>query len=112
VIVEVEMVAFDGKDFGIKEVEVPDREAVRLPEEKLLELIYLYGQNDFEELHARRLLPAHGLVLKRSGNLPSISVGDVIRLDGRRFLVGTMGFKEIGPSEKGGWREGYGITGR
>ena len=113
-IVEVEMVAFkeEGKDFGIKMVEVPDREAARLPEEKLLDLVYLRGQNDFEEISGvRRLLPAHGLVVKQSGQSPSVSVGDVIRLDGRRFLVGAMGFKEIGPAEKGGWKEGYGITG-
>jgi hypothetical protein len=114
VIVEVEMVAFkeEGKDFGIRMVEIPDKEAVRLPEEKLLDLVYLYGQNDLEEIRARHLLPAHGVVLNPDGKFPSISVGDVIRLDGRRFLVGSMRFKEIGPEGKGGWKEGYGLTAR
>lgn len=114
-IVEVEMVAFkeEGKDFGIRTVEVPDSEAARLPEDKLLEAIYLHGQNDLGELrHIQQFLPAHALLMKQSKKFPSISVGDVIRLDGRRFLVGAMGFKEISPTEKGGWKEGYGITGR
>lgn len=96
-IVEVEMVAFkeEGHDFGIRNVEVPDYEAVRLPEEKLLEVVMRYGQNDFQPQ-----------------KIPSVSVGDVVRIDGRRFLVVTFGFKEIKPQEEGGWRKAYGFTDR
>lgn len=96
-IVEVEMVAFkeEGHDFGVRNVEVPDREAVRLPQEKLLETVMHYGQNDFQ-----------------NQKIPSVSVGDVIRLDGRRFLVTALGFKEIKPQEGGGWKKAYGFANR
>ena len=95
-IVEVEMVAFadQGKSFGIREVEIPDAEAARLSEEKLLELIFRYGQNDFQPKQ-----------------VPSVSVGDVIRIDGKRFLVSAMGFKKIGKEEEGGLMRGYELSG-
>lgn len=96
-IVEVEMVAFkeSGHDFGIRNVEVPDHEAVRLPEEKLLEAVMRYGQNDLQPQQ-----------------IPSVSVGDVVRIDGRRFLVSPVGFKELKHNEEGGWRKGYGFLDR
>lgn len=96
-IVEVEMVAFkeEGHDFGIRNVEVPDREAARLPEDKLLEIIMHYGQNDFQPQ-----------------KIPSVSMGDIIRLDGRRFLIVTFGFTELKPHEGGGWKRAYGFADR
>jgi hypothetical protein len=94
-IVEVEMVAFEpvGKDFGVREVEIPDEEACRASQDKLFELVFHYGQNDVQP--------------KRT---PSVSVGDVIRLDKRRFLVTMKGFHELGEGEGGGINKGYGFT--
>ena len=96
-IVEVEMVAFKdvGKDFGIRKVEVPDDQSVRLPEEKLLEMVWHYGQNEIQPQ-----------------KIPSLSMGEVVRIDGRRFLIVGKGFKELKPNEEGGWRKAYGITDR
>jgi hypothetical protein len=75
--VEVEMHAYMGG--VIRTVEIPTRE---LPDGagliEVLELAFKYGQNDFQP--------------KR---FTSVSVGDVIRWHGRRFLVAGMGFEEI-----------------
>lgn len=94
-IVEVEMVAFEpvGKTFGIREVEIPDEEACRASQDKLFELVFHYGQNDVQP--------------KRT---PSVSVGDVIRLDKRRFLVASTGFRELKEGETGGINKGYGFA--
>lgn len=67
---EVEMLAFEGGK--IREVEVPD------DDERLLNLVFHYGQNDFQPLP-----------------ICSVSVGDVIRLGNRKFRVDSLGFSEV-----------------
>lgn len=72
---EVEMQAF--QDGVIREVNVPDDELKPGDEEHNLELIFKYGQNDFQPVRGRC----------------SVSVDDVIRYEGKRFGVVGVGFK-------------------
>lgn len=90
---EVEMVAFKSQDYGygIRTVVVPDGELTGVTDNDLGR-IYYWGQNDFQ-----------------SQQIPSVSVGDVIRYDKRRYLVKTVGFEEVGLDEKGGFLRGYGL---
>lgn len=90
---EVEMVAFkhQGHDHGIRTVEVPAEELTQ-DWKKDVERIYYWGQNDFQPQQ-----------------IPSVSVGDIIRYEGRRYLVKVVGFEEIGPDEEGGFFRGYGL---
>jgi hypothetical protein len=87
VVIEVEMCAFeDGK---IRTVVFPNAEGVGqttespfwrdLTTDQKLDHIFYYGQNDFQPL----------------GNHCSVSVGDVIRLEGKRYRVDAVGFTEI-----------------
>jgi hypothetical protein len=73
--VEVEITAMG----AVRPVDIP---AAELPDgaglDAVLELAFKYGQNDFQP--------------KR---FYSVSVGDVIRYQGRRFLVAGLGFEEI-----------------
>jgi hypothetical protein len=83
-IFEVEMWAFDGGK--IKSVKVPDADIKRCKKvEAALEVIFANGQKEGQ----------------------SISVGDVIRYDGKRWRVLGLGFKEItedpGPLTKREW---------
>lgn len=92
---EVEMVAFKdiGHEHGIRRVDVPDKEyKAAKTDEEILDLVYKWGQNDFQ----RR-------------DCPSVSVGDVIHLKGERYLVSSMGFKRLEKGEEGGMGAGYGI---
>jgi hypothetical protein len=75
--VEVEMHAF-GKHYT-PDGSVPTR-IVELPagEPITLDSVFKYGQNDFQPRE-----------------LPSVSVGDIIRLNGKRFVVMPMGFTEV-----------------
>ena len=77
---EVEMLAF-GKG-QIREVEIPDEDTVTpfgpADTDYILEKIFKYGQNDFQPR-----------------NLPSVSVDDVIRLNGERYKVDFYGFKRV-----------------
>jgi len=78
VIVEVEMLAF--MNGAIREVEIPQDEYLAAPGElAVLELVFKYGQNDFQPKP-----------------FASVSVGDVIRFRGRRIEVAGMGFKDLG----------------
>lgn len=59
--------------------------AVRVPEGELslntqdnLEKIFKYGQNDFQPM-----------------KLPSVSMGDVIRYNGKRYLILAIGYREL-----------------
>lgn len=74
-IYEVELRAYGGG--AIREVSVPESEMWH-SDEQLLDLIFKYGQNDFQPRQ-----------------LPSVSVGDVIRLLDKKFLVKSIGFQEI-----------------
>jgi len=73
---EVEMWAF--REGEIREVQVPNRqyEEAKEHEGAVLDLIYTYGQNDFQP----------------HPTLPSVSVGDVIRLNGKKYRVRNIGF--------------------
>jgi hypothetical protein len=90
---EVEMVAFksQGEDYGIRTVEVPDKELTGKWENDL-ERVFYWGQNDFQPQRT-----------------PSVSCGDIIRYEGRRYLMKAIGFEEVGPDEKGGFLKGYGL---
>jgi hypothetical protein len=75
--IEVEMRAF--MDGAIRVVNIPDEELGPDPTEMaVLELVFKYGQNDFQPQQ-----------------MTSVSVGDVVRYDGRRFEVYSTGFKEV-----------------
>ncbi len=75
--IQVEMLAFG--DGQLRTVEIPDAEAAGCDTEGLLELVFYYGQNDFQPRP-----------------MPSVSVGDVARLpDGRRFECAGFGWEEI-----------------
>lgn len=50
-----------------------------LTTDEKLDHIFYYGQNDFQPATNRR----------------SVSVGDIIRLEGRRYRVDAVGFNEI-----------------
>lgn len=84
---EVEMHAFMKGE--IRQVNVPDEEqrlaklAVR-PTLALLELIFQYGQNEYQPVP----------------KMPSISVRDVVRLEGKRYRVDMMGWEV---EENGSW---------
>ena len=74
-IFEVEMWMFEeGK---IREVNVPDHEIANRTHQNL-DLVFKYGQNDFQPQ-----------------KLPSVSTGDVIRYENKRYMVMGTGFKEV-----------------
>ena len=75
-IIEVEMLAF-GQPGEVRKVNVPD-DVCYFEENRLLEAVFHYGQNDFQPQ-----------------NHPSVSAGDVIRLNGENHLVAGMGFRKI-----------------
>ena len=81
--VPVHMVAYHGKNV-IREVDIPDLEltndAILSTKESLtLEGVFHYGQNDFQPVP----------------NRCSVSVGDVIELNGEYFAILAVGFRKI-----------------
>ena len=80
-IYEVELVTFESG--RIRQVTVPDLEVVGQPQDVVLAKVWYYGQNDFCVLS------------DQPQQLPSVSMGDVIRLpDGRRMRVLPVGFED------------------
>jgi hypothetical protein len=87
VTIEVEMQAFG--DTKIRTVVIPAAEGVGqatespfwrdLTRDQKLDHIFYYGQNDFQPVANHR----------------SVSVGDIIRLEGKRYRVDAVGFTEI-----------------
>lgn len=72
--IQVEMLAF--KEKGIfREVEIPDAEDKL---ENVLEEVFCRGQNDFQ-----------------AQQLPSVSVGDIIHYQDKKYVVCAISFKEI-----------------
>ena len=84
-----------GEAVKIRPVQIPDSETIRSAKiadveqlcesEKLaviLESVFRFGQNDFQPLPFR-----------------SVSVGDVVSLEGRLFIVEMAGFREIDRTE-------------
>lgn len=74
VVIEVEMLAFGGG--AIRKVRIPHDEFVPLAPLAQMDLVFRYGQNDFQPQP-----------------MPSVSVGDVIRYQGRRYRVAPIGFE-------------------
>ena len=88
-IIPVHMFAFMANRDTIREVAIPvygellemiDRDQDALNE--ILDNVFKYGQNDFQEQ-----------------DKPSVSVGDIIQLKDRYFMVMGVGFKEISKKE-------------
>lgn len=80
---EVEMRAFQtvGEPVPIRVVDVPRAEIQGATISAVLEKIFFYGQNDFQ-----------------NKPFPSISVGDVVRYsNGLRYQVEGIGYSEIEP---------------
>jgi hypothetical protein len=87
--VDVHMLAFADKRGVVRKVEVPGQDLSLLEQhidasalEPTLDLVFRYGQNDFQ-----------------SRQRPSVSVGDVIQLAKRYFMVAPVGFREITEEE-------------
>lgn len=78
--VNVLMMAF-GDPGETRTVTVPDNEWTT-DTNKTLELVFHYGQNDFQPQ-----------------NHPSVSVGDIIELDNVRWLVRPFGFLGLTPEQ-------------
>lgn len=76
--ISVHMTAYSTKS-DIREVEIPDEEITPATTiEQALGLAFYYGQNDFQpQKH------------------PSVSMGDVIELKEKYYMVMSVGFKEI-----------------
>lgn len=73
--INVEMWAFCGGK--IREVEIPDEKIGEdASQKRLLNLAFHWGQNDFQPLP-----------------MPSVSVGDVVLLNGMKFMVAAIGWK-------------------
>ena len=80
--IPVHMTAYSMKS-DIREVEIPDEEITpKTTIEKALALAFHYGQNDFQPLKH-----------------PSVSVGDVVELKGKFYMVLGVGWKELTESE-------------
>lgn len=82
--IAVELQAFRPGDS--RQVIIPEGrwEQAQTTEEKL-DLVYYYGQNEIQEAPN-----------------PSVSAGDVILLDGDRWLVDLVGFSKLADGEEGG----------
>jgi len=76
---KVQLWAF-GSNGAIREVELTDAivEKNKDKPDNLLDEIYKYGQNDFQPLPIR-----------------SVSCGDIIHIEDKRFMVAFAGFKEV-----------------
>lgn len=79
---KVYLTAFKTKA-DIREVDVPDSE-LTFDDEEILELIFHYGQNMFQ-----------------SRPHPSVSVGDIVEMNDKLFMVRSCGFEEITEEEFG-----------
>ena len=77
----VYMTAFKTKA-DIRVVDVPEDELMGDTEEEGLEVIFHFGQNEFQ-----------------SQDLPSVSVGDIIEKGDKYFMVRGFGFSEITKEE-------------
>jgi len=71
------------KNGKIRTVNVPDAKLKgRQKVDNILDLILYHGQNDFQPQQ-----------------LPSVSMGDVIRYQGKRYLILSRGFRKLKPGE-------------
>jgi hypothetical protein len=79
-IIEVEMLAF-GNPGEVRPVEIPNQD-VSLPVNELLEVVFYWGQNDFQPQQH-----------------PSVSAGDVVRIGDDRYLCRGVGWKKLEQAE-------------
>lgn len=80
---KVQMLAYQGEQCS-REVEVPASVITAgISDKQLLELIYIYGQNDMQVVEG----------------VCSVSVGDVIELGDKLYQVCMVGFKEMSRDE-------------
>ena len=82
-LIQAHLYAF--REGEIRPINVLDKEWVGTIEEKL-ERVFYYGQNDFQPRP-----------------YPSLSVGDVVKVEGRNFLVKSLGFGELTEEELAKW---------
>lgn len=80
--IQVEMLGF-GEKGVFRPVNIPEEQPNQDTTEGLLEAVFYWGQNDFQP----------------SGEHYSVSVGDVIWLDGEKWLVKGAGFKKLDEAE-------------
>jgi hypothetical protein len=67
----------------LRVVTVPGKDLDRaIGRDQILDLIFKYGQNDFQPQQQ-----------------PSVSMGDVIRFEGDRYLILSVGFRKLKPGE-------------
>lgn len=66
----------------IRKVNVPRKHLMHSTKRQQLDQIFRFGQNDFQPQE-----------------LPSVSMGDVIRFKGERYMVLSIGFKKLKPNE-------------
>lgn len=76
--VEVEMLAWTGGAIRVVDVPATEEEWAKQTLISKLEATFYYGQNDFQPKP-----------------FPSVSPGDVVRLDGRRWRVDGIGWSEL-----------------
>jgi hypothetical protein len=74
--INVELMAFG--EGQIRPVEIPEGTAVTL------DTVYVFGQNNMSNNHLR---------------MPSVSMGDIIHLDEKKWLVKDIGFRELSIEE-------------
>ena len=83
-IIPVHMFAFAnvGDRSKVRMVEIPDDEARFAKMNTLLELVFKYGQNDFQPK-----------------SFPSVSVGDVAEIENEYYMVMVTGWKQLSKEE-------------
>ena len=81
-IIPVHMLAFSEERGKVRNVEIPDEEGKYVRIGELLELVFKYGQNDFQPQR-----------------MPSVSVGDVAEIDGEYYMVMGAGWKQLTKQE-------------
>jgi hypothetical protein len=75
----VRMLAFHGPH-TVRQVDIPSKYVECMDQNDLLDWIYKYGQNDFQQIP----------------NICSVSVGDVIELpNGENYMITSVGFRKL-----------------
>ena len=83
--IKVHMLAFEKEPNTIRMVEIPDEEVKDNIWERL-EQVFYYGQNDFA-------------IGPEKNTTCSVSMADVVEMDGHYYICAAAGFHEITPEE-------------
>lgn len=104
-IIPVHMFAFSNDRNLIRPVEIPDEKGRFAKLEKLLNLVFYYGQNDIPSFSlsssSRAFSSSSSPSLSGSSisttsfTMPSVSVGDVAEIQNEYFMVLPIGWKKI-----------------